>query len=82
MENLKQLATNFALKKFDSILEFDKEIESFLDLEYEQTKVFMKTLMRNGSSENKNYSYISEPVMHYIKKYSDRIKKEILSDCL
>jgi len=75
-------AFNFATKKFDNILEFDKEIQPFLELEYIKTKVFMKILMNNGSQENKNYVYQSEAANKYIKKYGDKLTEEILADKL
>jgi len=75
-------AFNFAAKKFDNILEFDKEIQPFLELEYEKTKLFMKILMNNTSEENKNYVFHSEAVNKYLKKYGDKLTKEILAGTL
>jgi uncharacterized membrane protein len=72
-------AYEFAIKKFDNIIEFDKEIQPFLELEYEKTKVFMKILMNKGSQENKNYSFDSKVVNKYIQKYGNKLTEEIIS---
>lgn len=78
MIDIENQAKTIAIKNYESIEEFDKDVEPYLNLEYKKSRFFVRQFMKAGSDANKTLMFNSKCVSDYLNKHSARLHFDII----